>query len=80
MTATETVDPRYTPAGLALQPSPQSVTLYPKSILPICFSMSAASSGSVLGRIPGSVKLVCSREVTTNTNNTPPITGMQTVR
>lgn len=48
--------------------------------LPICFSMSAASSGVARGRMPGSVKLVCRREMTTNTNSTPPIAGMNTVR
>lgn len=48
--------------------------------LPICFSMSAASSGVALGKIPGSVKLVLSREMITNTKSTPPITGMKTVR
>lgn len=42
--------------------------------------MSAASSGVALGRMPGSVKLVLSREMTTNTKSTPPITGMKTVR
>lgn len=42
--------------------------------------MSAASSGVALGKIPGSVKLVLSREMITNTNSTPPITGMKTVR
>lgn len=47
---------------------------------PICFSTSAASSVVALGRMPGSVKLVLSREKTTNTNSNPPITGMNTVR
>lgn len=47
---------------------------------PICFSTSAASSAVALGRMPGSVKLVLSREKTTNTNSNPPITGMNTVR
>ncbi len=47
---------------------------------PICFSMSAASSGVARGRIPGSVKLVWRREMTTNTNRTPPMAGMQLVR
>lgn len=47
---------------------------------PICFSMSAASSGVALGRMPGSEKLVCRREMTTKTKRTPPITGMQPVR
>lgn len=46
----------------------------------ICFSMSAASSGVALGRIPGSVKLVLSKDRITNTQRTPPITGMETVR
>lgn len=48
--------------------------------LPICLSTSAASSGEALGKIPGSVKLVLSREMITNTKSTPPITGMKTVR
>lgn len=48
--------------------------------LPICFSMSAASSGVARGRMPGSVKLVWSREMTTNTKSTPPITGMPLVK
>lgn len=48
--------------------------------LPICFSMSAASSGVALGRMPGSVKLVCSRVMTTNTKRTPAMAGMQLVR
>lgn len=47
---------------------------------PICFSTSAASSAVALGRMPGSVKLVLSREKTTNTNSKEPITGMNTVR
>lgn len=42
--------------------------------------MSAASSGVALGKIPGSVKLVLSREMITNTKSTPPITGMKRVR
>lgn len=46
----------------------------------ICFSTSAASSGVALGKMPGSVKLVLSSEMTTNTKSTPPITGMKTVR
>lgn len=46
----------------------------------ICRSMSAASSGVALGKMPGSVKLVLSREMTTNTKSTPPITGMKMVR
>lgn len=52
----------------------------PRCPLPICFSMSAASSGVALGRMPGSVKLVLNKEITTNTKSTPPITGMKTVR
>lgn len=42
--------------------------------------MSAASSGVALGKIPGSVKLVLSREMITKTNSTAPITGMKMVR
>lgn len=42
--------------------------------------MSAASSGVALGRMPGSVKLVWSRVMTTNTKRPPPITGIQLVR
>jgi len=42
--------------------------------------MSAASSGVALGRMPGSVKLVLSREVTANKKRTAPITGIKTVR
>lgn len=42
--------------------------------------MSAASSVVALGKMPGSVKLVLSRERTTNTKSTPPITGIKTVK
>lgn len=42
--------------------------------------MSAASSGVALGRIPGSLKLVWSRVITTKTKRAPPMTGMQPVR
>lgn len=42
--------------------------------------MSAASSAVALGKMPGSVKLVLSRERTTNTKSTPPITGIKTVK
>lgn len=42
--------------------------------------MSAASSGVALGRMPGSLKLVCSSVMTTNTKRAPPMTGMQPVR
>lgn len=71
----------HSPYGEALSPH-----LFPTwcgtegSALPICFSMSAASSGVALGKMPGSVKLVLSREVTTNKERTPPITGIKTVR
>lgn len=42
--------------------------------------MSAASSAVALGRMPGSLKLVCSSVMTTNTKRAPPMTGMQPVR
>lgn len=51
-----------------------------RSASPICFSTSAASSGVALGRMPGSVKLVLRREMTTNTKSITPTTGMKTVR
>lgn len=58
----------------------QKAICLPCWTLPICFSMSAASSGVALGKIPGSVKLVLSREMITKTNSTAPITGMKMVR
>lgn len=69
------------PYGKALLPHlSHSEYAFPSFASPICFSMSAASSGVALGRMPGSVKLVLSREMTTNTKSTAPITGMKTVR
>ncbi|MGH0192414.1 UNVERIFIED_CONTAM: hypothetical protein FKN15_012183 [Acipenser sinensis] len=46
----------------------------------MCFSTSAASSGVALGSIPGSLKLVCSKEITTKKKRTAPITGMVLVK
>lgn len=47
---------------------------------PIRFSKSAASLGVALGRIPGSLKLVCRRQLMTKKNRTPPMMGMAKVR
>lgn len=58
----------------------QKAICLPCGTSPICFSMSAASSGVALGKIPGSVKLVLSREMITKINSTAPITGMKMVR
>ena len=44
--------------------------------LPICFSISAASSGEALGMTPGSLKLVLNNVDMTNINKSPPTTGM----
>lgn len=49
-------------------------------LLPICLSMSAASSGVALGRTPGSLKLARSSIPITKTNSTPPMAGMAGVR
>lgn len=46
------------------------------TVLPICLSRSAASSGVALGSTPGSLKLVLSRVPSTNMKSTPPMTGM----
>lgn len=46
------------------------------SVLPICLSRSAASSGVARGRTPGSLKLVRSRVPITKKNRMPPTTGM----
>ena len=44
--------------------------------LPICFSMSAASSGVALGMTPGSEKLVRNRVAMTKANRNAPTTGI----
>lgn len=62
------------------QASPPHLSDLACRTVPICFSMSAASSAVARGKMPGSVKLVLSRETITNTKSTPPITGMKTVR
>jgi hypothetical protein len=46
------------------------------SVLPICLSRSAASSGVARGRTPGSLKLVRSSVPITKKNRMPPTTGM----
>lgn len=46
------------------------------SVLPICLSRSAASSGVARGRTPGSLKLVRSRVPITKKKRIPPIAGM----
>jgi len=46
------------------------------SVLPICLSRSAASSGVARGRTPGSLKLVRSRVPITKKKRIPPIAGI----
>lgn len=46
------------------------------SVLPICLSRSAASSGVARGRTPGSLKLVRSRVPITKKKSIPPIAGI----
>lgn len=50
------------------------------SSLPIHFSKSAASLAVALGKIPGSLKLVCSKELMTKKNRMPAMIGMAKVR
>lgn len=73
------------PAARASQPVPDlgagTGGEWPKaksraSVLPICLSRSAASSGVARGRTPGSLKLVRSRVPITKKNRMPPTTGM----
>ena len=47
---------------------------------PICFSRAAASQTVARGRIPGSVKLVCSRQLMTKKNRMAAMMGMARVR
>ena len=44
--------------------------------VPICFSISAASSGEALGMTPGSLKLVLNKVAMTKINKAPPTTGI----
>lgn len=46
---------------------------------PICFSRAAASQTVARGRIPGSVKLVCSRQLMTKKNRMAAMMGMARV-
>lgn len=46
------------------------------NFLPICRSMSAASSGVARGITPGSLKLVRNNVAITNINSAPPTAGM----
>ena len=47
--------------------------------LPICLSMSAASSGVARGITPGSLKLVLNNVAMTNINNSTPTSGIANV-
>lgn len=47
---------------------------------PICFSSAAASQTVARGRIPGSVKLVCSRQLMTKKKRMAAMMGMARVR
>ena len=51
----------------------------PEILLPICLSISAASSGVARGMTPGSLKLVLNKVAITNMNSKTPTSGIANV-
>ena len=51
----------------------------PEKLLPICLSISAASSGVARGMTPGSLKLVLNKVAITNMNSKTPTNGIANV-